>query len=65
MTKAVYNEYGRKVYNSLCKDIGLEAGKVPFLAGEPVRKDSLNIDAIRSIPEAFADIPNTAQSCGI
>jgi hypothetical protein len=55
-----YNEYVRKVYNSLCKDLGLEAGKVPFLAGEPVREDSLNIEAIRSIPEAFADIPNTA-----
>ncbi|MDR1302518.1 MAG: sialate O-acetylesterase [Treponema sp.] len=55
-----YHEYVRKVYNSLCTDLGLEAGKVPFLAGEPVREDSLNLDAIRSIPEAFADIPNTA-----
>jgi hypothetical protein len=55
-----YNEYVRKIYNSLCEDLGLEAGKVPFLAGEPVREDSLNIDAIRSIPDAFADIPNTA-----
>jgi hypothetical protein len=55
-----YNEYVRKVYNSLCTDLGLEPGKVPFLAGEPVREDSLNIEAIRSIPEAFADIPNTA-----
>jgi hypothetical protein len=55
-----YNEYVRKIYNSLCKDLGLKAGKVPFLAGEPVREDSLNIEAIRSIPAAFADIPNTA-----
>ncbi|MDR2601543.1 MAG: sialate O-acetylesterase [Spirochaetaceae bacterium] len=55
-----YNEYVRKIYNSLCKDLMLEAGKTPFLAGEPVREDSLNIDAIRSIPEAFVDIPNTA-----
>ncbi|MDR1466334.1 MAG: sialate O-acetylesterase, partial [Treponema sp.] len=55
-----YNEYVRKVYDSLCTDLGLEAGKVPFLAGEPVMEDSLNIDAIRSIPEAFEDIPDTA-----
>jgi len=55
-----YNEYVRMIYNSLCRDLGLEIGKVPFLAGEPVREDSLNITAIRSIPEAFADIPGTA-----
>ena len=55
-----YNKYVRKIYDSLCNDLGLEAGKVPFLAGEPVREDSLNINLIRSIPDAFTDIPNTA-----
>ncbi len=45
-----YNKYVRKIYDSLCNDLGLEAGKVPFIAGEPVPEDSININLIRTIP---------------
>jgi len=47
----------RNIYNDLCKDLGLEEGKVPFLAGQAVGN---NNGSISSIPNGFADIPNTA-----
>jgi hypothetical protein len=52
-----YAQTVRQIYNDLCDDLGLEKGKVPFLAGQQVGNNNSNIS---SIPGAFADLPNTA-----
>jgi len=54
---ANYAKAVRKIYDDLCDDLGLEKGKVPFLAGQAVGNNNSNIS---SIPNAFKDIPNTA-----
>jgi len=52
-----YAQSVRQIYDDLCEDLGLEPGKVPFLAGQAVGNINTNI---ASIPGAFADLPNTA-----
>jgi hypothetical protein len=52
-----YAQSVRQIYDDLCDDLGLEKGKVPFLAGQAVGNNNSNIS---SIPNAFNDIPNTA-----
>jgi hypothetical protein len=52
-----YNAMVRQIYNDLCDDLGLEKGKVPFLAGQAVGNNNGNIS---SIPAAFTDLPDTA-----
>jgi len=54
---ANYAKAVRQIYDDLCGDLGLEKGKVPFLAGQAVGNNNNNI---RSIPGAFTDLPNTA-----
>jgi len=54
---ANYAKAVRQIYDDLCEDLGLEPGKIPFLAGQAVGNDNGNI---KSIPGAFADLPNTA-----
>jgi len=53
----VYNTAVRKIYNDLCEDLEITPGSLPFLAGQAVGNSNSNI---RSIPDAFTDIPNTA-----
>jgi hypothetical protein len=52
-----YAQTVRQIYDDLCDDLGLEKGKVPFLAGQAVGNNNGNIS---SIPNAFTDIPGTA-----
>jgi hypothetical protein len=52
-----YAQTVRQIYDDLCGDLGLEKGKVPFLAGQAVGNNNGNIS---SIPNAFTDLPNTA-----
>jgi len=52
-----YNTAVRKIYNDLCRDLGIMPGTIPFLAGQAVGNSNGNIS---SIPNAFTDIPNTA-----
>jgi len=52
-----YAQSVRQIYDDLCEDLGLEKGKVPFLAGQAVGNKSSDIN---TIPNAFNDIPNTA-----
>jgi len=52
-----YAQTVRQIYDDLCGDLGLEKGKIPFLAGQAVGNNNPNIG---SIPAAFADLPNTA-----
>jgi hypothetical protein len=52
-----YAQSVRQIYDDLCDDLGLEKGKVPFLAGQAVGNNNSNIS---SIPDAFKDILNTA-----
>jgi hypothetical protein len=52
-----YAQTVRQIYDDLCSDLGLEKGKVPFLAGQAVGNNNSNIS---SIPSAFKDLPNTA-----
>jgi hypothetical protein len=47
----------KAIYDNLCEDLGLEKGKVPFLAGQAVGNNNSNIS---SIPGAFTNITNTA-----
>jgi hypothetical protein len=54
---ANYAKAVRQIYDDLCSDLGLEKGKVPFLAGQAVGNDNPNI---ATIPTAFTDLPNTA-----
>jgi hypothetical protein len=52
-----YAQSVRQIYDDLCDDLGLEKGKIPFLAGQAVGNNNSNIS---SIPNAFKDLPNTA-----
>jgi hypothetical protein len=56
-SNGTYNQIVRQIYDDLCGDLGLEKGKVPFLAGQAVGNNNPNI---ASIPNAFTDLPNTA-----
>jgi hypothetical protein len=52
-----YAQSVRQIYDDLCDDLGLEPGKVPFLAGQAVGNNNSNIS---SIPSAFTDLSDTA-----
>jgi len=52
-----YAQTVRRIYDDLCGDLGLEKGKIPFLAGQAAGNNNPNI---ASIPAAFADLPGTA-----
>jgi hypothetical protein len=56
-TGKTYAQSVRQIYDDLCDDLGLEKGKIPFLAGQAVGNSNNNI---ASIPGAFADLPDTA-----
>jgi len=51
------NEAVREIYNDLCEDLGLLQGEIPLLAGQSVGNRN---GYISSIPNAFANLPNTA-----
>jgi hypothetical protein len=57
MPGKTYAQSVRQIYNDLCGDLGLEKGKIPFLAGQAVGNNNSNIS---SIPGAFSDLPDTA-----
>jgi hypothetical protein len=52
-----YAQSVRQIYDDLCEDLGLSPGDIPFLAGQAVGDNNSDID---SIPNAFANLPNTA-----
>ena len=52
-----YAQSVRQIYDDLCEDLDLTPGEIPFLAGQAVGNSN---NDIASIPNAFADLPNTA-----
>jgi hypothetical protein len=58
MPEKTYAQTVRQIYDDLCDDLGLEKGKVPFLAGQAVG-NRIGTD-INLIPGAFTDLPDTA-----